>query len=329
MIVVTGSNGLIGSAIAQRLLSEGFSLSGLKRDSSDMHLLTGQCVQQIQWKTGDILDIGSLNECFKNASVVIHAAAKVSFNSNKKRELFQVNVEGTKNVVNACLANGVNKLIHISSVAALGQQKGITLIDETSKWEESPLNSSYAKSKYLAELEVYRGMEEGLPASIVNPSLVLGRGNWEKSSSKLFQYVWKENKFYSSGQCNYVDIRDVVEIVFKLLNGNFLPHRFIASGGVITYKDIFEKIAFRLKKKAPSIKVSPFLVNTIARLEEMKGWLLNTNPLVTRESVKSASEKFTFSNQKSIYDLGMKYHPLDQTIDYCCEYYLRSYSTNK
>ncbi|NOS56322.1 MAG: NAD-dependent epimerase/dehydratase family protein [Cyclobacteriaceae bacterium] len=328
MIVITGGNGLIGSAIAQRLLSEGVSLSGLKRESSDMRL-TDPSVQQIEWKTGDVLDVSSLNECFRNASVVIHTAAKVSFDPKEKRELFQVNVEGTKNVVNACLANGVKKLIHISSVAALGRQKGISLIDETNKWEESPFNSSYAKSKYLAELEIYRGIEEGLPASIVNPSLVLGRGDWEKSSSKLFQYVWKENMFYSNGQCNYVDVRDVVEIVFKLLNETFLAHRFIASGGVITYKDLFEKIALRLQKKAPSIKVNPFLVNAIATLEEMKSWLFNTHPLVTRESVKSTSEKFTFSNQKSIYDLGIKYYPLDKTIDYCCEYYLSTYSTNK
>jgi dihydroflavonol-4-reductase len=328
MIVITGGNGLIGSAIAQRLLTAGISLSGLKRESSDMRL-TDQSVQQIEWKTGDVLDVSSLNECFRNASVVIHTAAKVSFDPKEKRELFQVNVEGTKNVVNACLANGVKKLIHISSVAALGRQKGISLIDEKNKWEESPFNSSYAKSKYLAELEIYRGIEEGLPASIVNPSLVLGRGDWEKSSSKLFQYVWKENMFYSSGQCNYVDVRDVVEIVFKLLNENFFAHRFIASGGVITYKDLFEKIAFSLQKKAPSINVNPFLVNAIATLEEMKSWLFNTHPLVTRESVKSTSEKFTFSNQKSIYDLGIKYQPIDKTIDYCCEYYLRTYTTNK
>jgi len=328
MIVITGGNGLIGSSIAQRLLAEGVSVSALKRDTSNMRL-TDQFVQQIEWKPGDVLDVSSLNECFRNASVVIHTAAKVSFDPKEKRELFQVNVEGTKNVVNACLANGVKKLIHISSVAALGREKGISLIDGTKKWEESPFNSSYAKSKYLAELEIYRGIEEGLPASIVNPSLVLGRGDWEKSSSKLFQYVWKESMFYSSGQCNYVDVRDVVEIVFRLLNKNFLAHRFIASGGVISYKDLFEKIAFRLQKKAPFIKVYPFLVNAIATLEEMKSWLFNTHPLITRESVKSTSEKFAFSNQKSINELGVNYRPLDETVDFCCEYYLRTYSINK
>ncbi|MFN7260211.1 MAG: SDR family NAD(P)-dependent oxidoreductase [Cyclobacteriaceae bacterium] len=328
MVVITGGNGLIGSAIAQRLLSEGISLCGLKRDSSDLRL-TNHSGQQIQWKTGDILDVSALSECFKNVSVVIHTAAKVSFDPKEKQELFQVNVEGTKNVVNACIASGVKKLIHISSVAALGRQKGIKIIDETSKWEDNALNSSYAESKYLAELEIYRGIEEGLPASIVNPSLVLGTGDWEKSSSKLFQYVWKEKKFYSAGNCNYVDLRDVAEIVFRLLTEDFLTQRYIASAGAIPYKDLFEKIALRFNKKAPSIKVNPFLINTIATLEELKSRLLNTRPLVTRESVKSASEKFIFLNQKSINDLGVNYRPLDETVDFCCEYYLRTYSINK
>jgi nucleoside-diphosphate-sugar epimerase len=151
MIVITGGNGLVGAAIAQRLLSEDIAVCGLKRDSSDLRL-TNPSVQQIQWKTGDILDISALTECFKNASVVIHTAAKVSFDPKEKQELFQVNVEGTKNVVNACLASGVKKLIHISSVAALGRQKRIKTIDETTKWEDNALNSSYAESKYLAEL---------------------------------------------------------------------------------------------------------------------------------------------------------------------------------
>ncbi len=328
MIVITGGNGLVGAAIAQRLLSEDIAVCGLKRDSSDLRL-TNPSVQQIQWKTGDILDISALTECFKNASVVIHTAAKVSFDPKEKQELFQVNVEGTKNVVNACLASGVKKLIHISSVAALGRQKRIKTIDETTKWEDNALNSSYAESKYLAELEVYRGTEEGLPATIVSPSLVLGTGDWGKSSSKLFHYVWSEKKFYSAGNCNYVDVRDVAEIVFRLLNENFLTQRFIASAGAIPYKDLFEKIAFKFNKKAPSIKINPFFLNAIATLEEIKSRLLNTHPLVTRESVKSASEKFIFLNQKSINDLGVNYRPLNETVDFCCEYYLRTYSINK
>ena len=253
----------------------------------------------------------------------------VSFNPRNEKELFQVNVEGTKNVVNACIAKGVKKLIHMSSVAALGRQKGSHVIDEQNKWIESPYNSMYAKSKYLAELEVHRGMEEGLEVSIINPSLILAPSDWNYSSAQLFKYVWNENKFYTNGLCNYVDVRDVATIASQLIKTNFKGERFIISAGAISYKDLFDQIASRLNKKTPSIKIYPKLLSVIAILEEIRCSLLGSQPLITRESIKSTREQFTFNNQKSIQRLINQYQPLSETLDFCCEYYVRTYSTNK
>ncbi len=328
MILVTGANGLLGSFILRKLVAEGESVIALKRKTSDTYL-TDDLKNKITWRDADITDTISLNESFKDASLVIHAAAMVSFNPREEDQLYKVNVEGTKNVVNACLANGIKKLIHISSVAALGRQKGSSTLDENSKWVDSPLNSSYAKSKYLAELEVYRGLEEGLPASIVNPSFILASSDWEKSSSQMFNYIWKEKKIYSSGQANYVDVEDVAEIVFKLCKQDFVGERFIASGGTISFKELFEQMALRLKKKPPTIKINSKLLTAFAFLEEIRCQLLGSKPLITRESVKATKENFIYSNQKSIERLAMQYKTLSETLDGCCDYYLRTYNTKK
>ncbi len=328
MILVTGANGLLGSFILRKLVAEGESVIALKRKTSDTHL-TDDLKGKIAWRDADVTDTISLNESFKDATIVIHAAAMVSFNPREEDQLYKVNVEGTKNVVNACLTNNIKKLIHISSVAALGRQKGSSILDENSKWIESPLNSAYAKSKYLAELEVYRGIEEGLPASIINPSFILAPSDWAKSSSQMFHYIWKEKRFYSGGQANYVDVEDVAEIIFKLCKQNFVGERFIASAGTISFKELFEQMAHRLKKKAPSIKVGSQLLTAFALIEEIRCRLFGTKPLITRESVKATKEIFTYSNKKSIEHLNMKYKTLSETLDRCCDYYQRTYSTKK
>ena len=328
MVAITGANGLVGSAIVQKLLSEGILIRPIKRKNSKINHLNN-IENPLSWQSADLLDIHSLNDAFQDVSTVIHTAAMVSFNPRNEKELFQVNVEGTKNVVNACIAKGVKKLIHISSVAALGRQKGSHVIDEQNKWIESPYNSMYAKSKYLAELEVYRGMEEGLEVSIINLSLILAPSDWNYSSAQLFKYVWNENKFYTNGLCNYVDVRDVATIASQLIKTNFKGERFIISAGAISYKDLFDQIASRLNKKTPSIKIYPKLLSVIAILEEIRCSLLGSQPLITRESIKSTREQFTFNNQKSIQRLINQYLPLSETLDFCCEYYVRTYSTNK
>lgn len=328
MIVITGANGLVGSAIIERLIVEKTEFVALKRKTSDTTFLE-KWNTQITWIDGDILDVVSLNKAFENATTVIHAAAMVSFHPKEAEVLLRVNVEGTKNVVNACLSTGIKKLIHISSVAALGRQKGITSIDEHNKWAESALNSSYGRSKYLAELEVYRGLEEGLNASIICPSFILGPGDWNKSSSQIFKYIWQENKFYSEGQFNYVDSRDLADLIFKLLEQNFPGEKFIASGGTVSYKELFDQVAKRFNKRSPFIKVNHRLLSLFARLEEWRCLLFSIKPLITRESIKSTRENFTYSNQKSIVELVMVYRKLAETLDCCCEYYQQTYSINK
>lgn len=328
MILLTGATGLLGSCALKRFLEAGVEVTALKRKDNPTPTYQSNKTN-VTWLEGDILDVDFLTHSLQGIETVIHAAAMVSFNPRDKELLFKTNVEGTANVVNACLANNV-KLIHISSVAALGRQKGVYQIDESATWVDSPLNSTYGKSKYLAELEVYRGIEEGLKATIVCPSFILAGANWQKSSAQLFNYVWKEKKFYSSGLTNYVDVEDVSELIYTIFKRSDLQgQRYIASAGAIAFYDLFEMIAKRFAKQAPSVLINNSLLQVFARLEEVRCLLTGSNPMITRESVKAAGEKFVYSNKKSIAELGIAYQPLEETLNRCCNHYLQVYSINK
>ncbi len=328
MIAITGANGLLGSAIIQRLIDEQLDFVALKREGSNLDSLAKNTTA-IRYRDADILDSTSLLEGLKDATTVIHTAAIVSFNPKRQKEIFEVNVVGTKNIVDACLALKIPRMIHISSVAALGRQKGIGTIDETTQWVDSPYNTDYAKSKYQAELEVYRGQEEGLQVSIINPSVILSQSLWTKSSAALFKYVWDENKFYTSGTLNYVDVRDVVELIMKIYKRNIIGERFIANAGSISSKILFEEIASRFGKKAPSYLATPFLTFLATRIESLRSSIKGTEPLVTKQTAQLASEAFYFSNQKAINELDMRFRSLEETLDWCCQYYLANVSTNK
>ncbi len=328
MIAVTGANGLLGNFILKKFVDEKIPVIGLKRSSSDLSFINDH-IKNIEWRNADVSDGNSLMDSFKNVDTVIHAAAVVSFDPRAKRKIYNTNVEGTRNVVNACLSLGIPRLILVSSVAALGRKKGQTEINEQNQWVDGELNSDYAKSKYLSELEVYRGQEEGLNISIVNPSVILAPADMNKSSAQVFKYVQKERIFYVDGDINYVDARDVAEVIFRLYQNNINGEKFIASAGQISLKKLMEEIALRFGKKAPFIKINPGLLQTAAWLEEMRCWLTGSEALISRQSVKMPKEKFAYQNLKTINRLQMAYRPLAETLDWCCDYYNKAFTTNK
>ena len=187
MIAVTGANGLLGSYLLRRISAENVPVIGIKKvDSDTAHL---HDLKLIEWRIADLMDAESLVEALEGATTVIHTAAQVSFNPRARNKIIEVNEGGTRNVVNACLTTNVNHLIHISSIAALGRQKGFPNITEDSKWVPGQLNTDYAGSKYLAELQVWRGHEEGLKVTIINPSVILAPPEQTKSSAQIFHYV--------------------------------------------------------------------------------------------------------------------------------------------
>ena len=316
-VAVTGAKGVVGSVIADYLEKENFSVRRVVRPEVD------------------ILDTVGLIRAFEDVDAVVHAAGLVSFNPRNKKKLFDLNVQGTRNVVNACLANGTEKLVHISSVSALGRahrqaehHRKTSVINEESRWLAGGQESDYAQSKYFSELEVFRGMEEGLNVSVVNPSLVLAAGDGQRSSSHLFVNVWRQRKLYTDFTVNYVDARDVSKIVTRLLQENHNGERFIASAGTATLKEVFQQVAKRFQKKAPSIALPPTLAGTAALLEEFRSRLIGSEPMITRQSVRALREPVIFENSKAKKILGVEFQSLENTLDWCCDLYKNNLTPN-
>ncbi len=297
MIAVTGANGLLGSYIVRVLHGQKLPFIALKRKGSNIQQLE-DIAEFIAWRDADVTDPDSLQEAFKDVTGIIHTAAFVSFNPRNAEKVFNVNSEGTKNVVNAALKLNIKRLLHVSSVAALGRQKHQHTLNEQNRWVDSPMNSYYAQSKYKAELEVFRGQEEGLSTVIINPSVILGYSNWDKSSSQLFKYAWQEKPFYMEGSMNYVDVRDVAQIAVNLFLSSIENERFILSAGTISFKDFFDLIARGFDKKGPFINVKKPFLKPLAFLESIRTRLTGSEPLITRETAHLAGSHFEYNAQK-------------------------------
>ncbi|MEZ0486801.1 NAD-dependent epimerase/dehydratase family protein [Fibrella aquatica] len=319
--LVTGATGLIGSHVVRYLLSLGRPVSAIYRSQNGYGLLT-DVADQITWLDGDVLDIPSLETAITPGCDVIHCAAIVSFVPKDRARMEQINVEGTANVVNVCLMAGVRKLAYLSSVAALGRPESKSnvpgqpvVLTEEQKWEESPLNSAYAKTKYRAELEVWRGSAEGLPVVMVNPTVVLGEGDWTRSSTQLVKYAYDEKPFYTEGDINYVDVLDVAEAIVKLLHSPLVDQRFILNAGALPYQDFLSQLAIALGKKPPSIRVPPGLAKILASLESVRSWLTGTSPLITQETARGASHKYYYPGLPITQVIDLQYRPLDVTLN--------------
>jgi dihydroflavonol-4-reductase len=328
MIAITGGNGLLGSFIIRELIKTDQPFVAFKRSDSDTSLLE-DINAKITWRNADVLDPISLEEALEGVTHVIHGAAMVSFNPREQKNIYNVNVNGTRNIVNACLSNGIKRFLHISSVAALGRQKDQTLIDESNKWIDSPLNSTYAESKYHAELEVFRAQEEGMSTIIINPSVILAPADWNKSSAKLFKYVYDEKMFYIDGSLNYVDVRDVASIVVTLLHSSHKENRFILNAGTISFKDFFENISEKFNKRAPSVKIGKGFLKTLAALETMRSTITNSNPLITRETARLSGTNFSYDNKKIRKTLNFEFELIDKTLQWCCEHYIQKIKNKK
>lgn len=327
MIFISGSSGLIGSFIAKKFLQEGFQVKAIKRSNTDLSLL-GNYADKIEWQEGDITDPTFLTEAMNGIETVIHSAAIVSYSPKDRDQIYKINVEGTANMINAAIANGVKNFCHISSVSALGKNIKKPLVTEADPFLESAYNSNYGKSKFLAELEVFRGMEEGLNVFMVNPSVVLGPGAWNKGSSSIFKYVFDQKPFYTRGKLNYIDVRDVADIVFQLnqsqkdINGQ----KFILNAGTVSYRDLFQMVADLFNVRAPHIEAKPFMAELAWRVEYLKSLVSSHKPMITKETVKLSKSQFSYENRKITELLDYKFRNLDQTLNWTCQEFVKKYN---
>lgn len=317
MILVTGSTGLVGSFIVRQLISEGFSVRGLVRETSTFELVE-DIKDKVDWFVGDVLDVPSLIEAFQGVSKVVHTAAMVSFQSSEKEQMFKVNVEGTANVVNLAIDFNIEKLLHVSSVAAIGGL-GNSVINEGGKWDPKDDYSNYSESKYLAELEVWRGVEEGLIAVMVNPSVVLGPANYSESSSKLFKQAIHKGDYVVDAEINVVDVRDVANASVQLLASTFHSKRFVLSAGKIKLFDFYTLARSQKGLKPPSVILSVKKLKIVSLLLRVLSACFFTKTELTSDAIKSLTKKNTYDGSLITKSLQLEYKDIELTIKWCCE----------
>ncbi|MEJ8757914.1 NAD-dependent epimerase/dehydratase family protein [Pontibacter sp. H259] len=314
MIFVTGGSGLIGSFLIPALVEQGHNVRALYRGQ----IPTIAAADKVEWVEGDILDIVLLRQALQDITHVFHCAGLVSYDPQDKELLKQINIEGTANVVDACLEAGSIKLCHVSSIAAIGRPANSETITENTKWDSGEYHSAYASSKHLGELEVWRGVSEGLKAVIVNPSVVLGPADWDRSSTRLFKYVYNNNSFYTGGKANFVDVRDVVDAMLRLTFSEISGERFILSAGQLAYKDFFAQVAGCMNRKAPSRQVNPTLAEFVWRAERLRSWLTGSRPLITKDTARVSAKNHFFSNAKVQKAIGLEFRSLAESIAWTC-----------
>ena len=315
MILVTGGAGLLGNTLIEMLLQKGENVRATY-NSTPLALNTFTNFETFKC---DILDVYALEDALQDVTEIYHCAGLVSFNPKDEKKLYSINVEGTANVVNAALNAGVRKFVHVSSVAALGRIRPGEMIDENMLWTEETSNSKYGHSKYLGEMEVWRGVAEGLNAVIINPSIILGAGNWNEGSTKIFKSVYDEFPWYTEGTSGFVDVKDVAVAMIQLMESNITAEKFIISAENISYQDMFTMMAIAFGKKVPSKKVTPFIAALTWRMENIKSMFMGTSPLLTRETANTALTKVEYDNRKLINQLsGFKYRNIQDTITYTC-----------
>lgn len=322
-ILVTGATGFVGSYLVRLLLEKGYKIRGLKRSTSKFDLLY-DIKDQVEWVDVDINDVVGLEDAFEGVTHVCHCAASISFHPRDVRQMHKTNVGGTTNIVNLCLHKNVKKLIHISSIAALGRSKDRLDLNEKCQWIESKDNSNYAITKHLAEQEVWRGTAEGLATVIVSPSVVVGSRSWNDGMSGFFKKIDKGLKLYPSGQSGFVDVRDVVLFMEKMIQSDISGERYILNAVNIPHREFFNSIAGALKATPPSIEVGPILAEIAWRVEWLKEKLLGTPPLLTKESARASVSKFRYHHEKSLSVPGFQYHPFEQTIMDTAHQYLEA-----
>lgn len=270
----------------------------------------------------------TLEEAMEGVDAVIHSAAKVSFHNADRDALYRVNVEGTANMVNAAIEKGVPRFVYISSVAAIGRGIHGEQVDETRKWDPERKTTHYAKSKFKAELEVWRAMGEGLDTVILNPSTILGYGDWNQSSCAIFKNVYNEFPWYTKGINGFVDVEDVARAAVLLMESRISGERFIVNGDNWSFHKLLDTIADGFHKKRPHKEATPLLGALAWRLEALKSLFTGQKPLLTRESAKVAQSITHFSNRKLCDALpGFTFTPLDQSIAKACEKYAKKVST--
>ena len=329
MILVTGGTGLVGSHLLYHLTLKNDKIRAIYRtEKKKEHVkkifsyYTNDIENlfiKIEWIKADITEVPSLIPVFKNVTNVYHCAALVSFNPKDYRKMRQVNIDGTANMINLSIDNQVQKFCFVSSIAAVGISINHNLINEEDEWSDNDDNNGYSITKYEAEMEVWRGSQEGLEVVIVNPGVILGSGFWNEGSGKIFTQINKGFKFYTEGITGFVGVQDVVKVMIALKKSSIKNERFILVSENKSFKDILFAIANGLSKKKPSFKIGKAVTEVFWRIDWLLTKITGKVPLLTKNSAKSSHNKSLYSSEKINKELGFTFVPISRIIKNICK----------
>lgn len=333
MILVTGGTGLVGSHLLFELTRSGEKIRALKRKSSNSGIIRkvfsyyikdpDKALSLIEWLDGDITDPVFVSEALDGIRKVYHTAGFVSFDPADKSSVLNINSGGTSNIVNACIEKKIEKLCFVSSTSAIGAAINGEILNEDIFWTGLGKESIYAISKYQAEMEVWRGIHEGLNAVIVNPSIIIGPGDWQRSSLRLFSEVYKGMKFYTEGITGYVDVRDVVKAMIMLMEGEFSGERYILSSENCSYREILSMIAESLGKDPPGIHATPWMIRIAYYLDSLRAFLTSGKRRISKDIIKASKNRVLFSNDKIRQATGIEFIPVKESISKTAEFFLQ------
>lgn len=326
MILVTGGTGLVGSHLLLDLAKSGQKVRAIYRTESKLFEVKKVfsyyipdkeatfLFDSIEWTQADILDIPSLNEAFKNIKYVYHCAAIVSFDATNAKKLRITNIEGTANIVNSCIKFKVEKLCHISSIATMDLALGDEKISENYTWHPEKTHSDYAISKYGAEIEVWRGTQEGLPAVIVNPGVIIGPGFWDSGSGQLFKKIDEGLKYHFPKTTGFVGVQDVSRASITLMDSAIENEQFILVSENLSFKTILEWVAESLQKKAPKTALKPWMVFIGWMYQSTANLLWGAKKQLSKNDYKSLFMHSYYNNEKIIEKTGFSFTPVKNVI---------------
>ena len=327
-VLVTGATGMLGSRLVSDLLINDFSVRALCRNRSRIDQFEKNVgfypdsaqsfLSQIEWVEADLLDFPSVVRAADGVDYVFHCAAMVSFDSSEYKLMQDINITGTANVVDACLEKHIKRLFHVSSIAALGKNEHGFAANEETYWIPDKRHSGYSYSKFYSEMEVWRGINEGLEGVIVNPSVILGPGDWKSGSPSFFETSYKRLKFYTTGSTGFVDVRDVAAALIALAGDDKWAKnknkRYVLNSSNLSYKEFFAMVAKSVGVVPPKYLASKLLLGIGWRAAWLWGKILGTKALISKETVRNSIQKKMFDGTKITRATGFSYRPIETTI---------------
>ncbi|MGB5203541.1 NAD-dependent epimerase/dehydratase family protein [Eudoraea sp.] len=337
MILVTGGTGLVGSHLILYLLNKGASVKAIHRKNSNIqkvkevfsyyHENSEVLFNKIQWIEADINDIPALELAFKEVTLVYHCAAFISFDPGDFNSLQKINKKGTENIVNLCIDKNIKKLCYVSSTGTIGKSTTGEMVNEENEWNDTYANV-YAISKHFAEMEVWRGAQEGLSMVIVNPGVILGPGYWESGSGLLFKTAAKGMRFYFPGGTGFISVGDVVKIMVQLMDSPIKNERFIAVAENLSFKSILETISHGFNRPSPKIGLKFWQLEVFRRMDWFISLFISKKRKLTKQGLTSLRYPQVYDNLKVQEALNIEYEQIQSCVSYSCQKYMEAHSSS-